>query len=65
MREVPIRTPPSTGVAPPERPVPAPRATTGTRASSSRRMQSAVSRVVRGSATSSGSARTKARPSHS
>ena len=46
MRAVLTTTPPSTGVAPPERPVPAPRPTTGTPALCSARITAAVSSVL-------------------
>ena len=52
-----ITTPPSIGVAPPERPVPAPRAVNGTPAAAQARTTRATSAVERGSATAWGALR--------
>ena len=60
----PTTTPSATGSAPPESPVPAPRATNGTPASWQARTTAATSSVVAGSATAEGETRTPVRPSH-
>ena len=65
MRASETTTPPAMGVAPPESPVPAPRATNGTRAAWHARTTACTSSVVPGSATSSGTARCPVSPSHS
>ena len=57
MRERPITIPSATGTAPPESPVPAPRATNGTRCRSQAETAATTSAVVPGSATASGCAR--------
>ena len=64
MRAKDITTPPSTGIAPPERPVPAPRGTIGTPCSWQKRATAATSAVVSGSTTASGEA-VSADPSYS
>src|SRR5712692_6232794 len=57
--------PPATGSAPPERPVPAPRATNGIRSSLQSRTTARTSSTLPGSATSAGTTRRPVRPSHS
>jgi hypothetical protein len=54
MREVPMTIPPSTGRAPPESPVPAPRGTIGSPDSRAKRTHAATSSVVAGSTTMRG-----------
>jgi len=49
-----MTTPPSTGIAPPDRPVPAPRGTSGTACSAQKRASFATSAVSLGSTTASG-----------
>ncbi len=65
MRASPITIPSAIGIAPPERPVPAPRATNGTPWSDAIATAAATSAVVRGSTTACGIARQPVRPSHS
>jgi hypothetical protein len=65
MREVPMMMPPSTGSAPPERPVPAPRGTIGMPASHASRTQAATSSVEAGRTTIAGRIRMPSSPSHS
>ena len=57
--------PSATGSAPPERPVPAPRATNGIRSSLQIRTTACTSSTLPGSATSAGTTRAPVRPSHS
>ena len=57
MRASPITMPSATGTAPPERPVPAPRATNGTPCASQARTAATTCSVVAGSTTASGTAR--------
>src|SRR5210317_480772 len=59
------RMPPDTGSAPPDRPVPAPRATTGTSFAAHRRRVSCTCSTVSGITTASGRLRYADRPSHS
>ena len=65
MRAVETTAPPATGVAPPDRPVPAPRPTTGTPLRASTRIARAHSSVVRGRSTISGRWCSSASPSAS
>ena len=60
-----MTTPSATGSAPPERPVPAPRATNGTPCSAHTRTAAATCAASRGSSTSSGTTRYPVSPSHS
>jgi len=64
-RARPRITPLPSGSAPPESPVPAPRATTGTPRSLHTRNTACISSMVRGNATASGSWRNAVSPSHS
>src|SRR6266511_1172618 len=57
--------PSATGSAPPERPVPAPRATNGIRSALQSRTTACTSSTLPGSATSAGTTRWPVRPSHS
>ena len=65
MRASEITTPPSTGSAPPERPVPAPRATNGTPSAWQARTTACTASAVSGWQTSAGIARWPVSPSHS
>ena len=65
MRAVTSRMPPSSASAPPARPVPAPRAVTGTPRAWARRNTAATSSVVRGSTTTSGGYFSMVKPSTS
>src|SRR5690349_16242651 len=65
MRAVAITAPPGTGVAPPDKPVPAPRPTTGMPSAARMRIAREHSSVVRGSSTISGCSWISARPSDS
>ena len=65
MRARPMTMPSATGTAPPERPVPAPRATNGAPWVRHTRTAACTSSVVRGRTTASGTARWPVRPSHS
>ena len=65
MRESATTTPPGVGRAPPERPVPEPRGTSGTPAARASRTTCTTSSVVAGSTTRSGRTRPWERPSHS
>ena len=65
MRASEITIPSATGSAPPERPVPAPRATNGSAASLQSRTTAATSSVVSGRVTSEGTTRRPVRPSQS
>ena len=65
MRASEMTTPPAIGVAPPESPVPAPRATNGTPSRWHARTTACTCAVEDGSATSSGTARWPVSPSHS
>ena len=65
MRESPITSDPVDGVAPPESPVPAPRATIGMPSSLASRTHAATSSVLAGKTTSAGVTRVPVRPSHS
>ena len=60
-----MTTPPSIAIAPPERPVPAPRGTKGTPKRRQARTTRATSSVSRGSTTAVGIAPWSVRPSHS
>ena len=60
-----ITIPSATGSAPPESPVPAPRATNGIRSSLQSRTTACTSSALPGSATSAGTTRRPVRPSHS
>ena len=63
MRLRPMTTPSATGSAPPERPVPAPRATNGTSAPAQVRTTAATCSVVSGSTTAAGETRRPVSPS--
>ena len=65
IRESATTTAPSTGSAPPERPVPAPRGTMGAPAARAARTTAATSSVEPGSTTSAGRTRYPVSPSHS
>ena len=65
MRESPTTTHPGTGSAPPERPVPAPRATIGRFAPRAIETTRATSSVEAGRTTRRGATRTPVSPSHS
>ena len=65
MRASEITIPSATGSAPPESPVPAPRATNGIAASLQMRTTACTSAVVAGNATSAGITRRPVSPSHS
>ena len=65
MRARPITIPSAIGTAPPESPVPAPRATNGMPRSWHTRTAACTCAVVRGSTTACGTARWPVRPSHS
>ena len=65
MRESATTTPPGVGRAPPERPVPEPRGTSGTPAARATRTTSTTSSVEAGSTTRRGRIRPWVSPSHS
>ncbi len=65
IREVTISTPSVRPSAPPDSPVPLPRATNGTPAPAHTRTTAATCSAVRGRTTSPGTARCEVRPSHS
>ena len=65
MRARPITMPSATGTAPPESPVPAPRATNGAPCARQARTAACTSSVDRGRTTACGTARWPVRPSHS
>ncbi len=65
IRDITMSTPVSLGSAPPERPVPLPRATNGTPACAQQLTTAATSAAELGSTTSAGTARCEVRPSHS
>ena len=60
-----ISTPSACGTAPPDRPVPLPRATNGTPARAHTRTTAATSAADSGSTTSAGTVRCEVSPSHS
>jgi len=63
--DITMRTPSSRGSAPPESPVPLPRATNGTPAAAHEATTAAVSSAVPGSTASAGTDRCEVSPSHS
>ena len=65
IRASPMTIPSATGSAPPDRPVPAPRATNGIRSRAQTRTTAATSSVLAGSTTSAGTTRKPVSPSHS
>ena len=65
IRESEITTPSATGSAPPESPVPAPRATNGTPRAWQARTTACTCSVVSGRTTSDGTTRCPVSPSHS
>ena len=65
IRDITISTPSERGSAPPDSPVPLPRATNGTPAAAHARTTEATSADVAGSTASAGTQRCEVRPSHS
>ena len=65
IRDMTISTPSECGTAPPDRPVPLPRATNGTPCSAHARTTPATSSAVLGSTTRAGVVRCEVSPSHS
>ncbi len=65
IRDITISTPSWCGSAPPDKPVPLPRATNGTRAAAHAATTAAVSAAVAGSTARAGTDRCEVSPSHS